>query len=674
MAGGAAAPMGAKPKQPQQSQAKKNKPKQKQKPRTKPPAQLKKEVKHVERQVKVLKKKVDGPKVDDTMRTTVTVGTITGQSQAGLARQVRVPLNPLLLKFTEGATSTPLSIRTSMYELWRCTYMEVKATPLTGYSNVAGSVGFIVLTLNGLDANVDGIDSLKARRHIQLPLGRPAILKLRARELEGPRAGWWLVDTSQSAADAYGPAIDLFVCYRTLNLLSTTGTSTTVYDGPLWQIEMRTVYQFSTYNPKPGLQTLVAASLPGETVMVSSGGEGGSLVMTVTSARLRALLTPRAESGQTSGKSQTIWAVAGAAVDAAATVLGPWGWLLKGGFWLVRKIFGGSSNDTKYQIYPSLEAAQADQPIYGQTGTASTTIPIVHISEVMNPNPESNDISTPGVGSTRPQLPFRPSTQPTPVYDTSNDQGVAKSSVGAFLFGNYDWRVKRQDGMWIGPDYDNKSVWGWIAYAKLDAKIVQFVGSNDNLYGPGGAVGTGPTWANALRTVWPATDWRPTEGTFLTETVHLPDEVKNYFGLQGQVLTYKGAALGAPLLQTAGHDQPQNQLNTLAWVFIGREGGAGVVVSNNLNTQGPSNLGFLRAPIVIQPRNLTTWIASGMNTTPRTTEETGADDDEFSLCDEDEPDWRVRFEASSKSEPRELELEELRKLREELQHLRKGGL
>nr|CBY02488.1 capsid protein precursor [Feral pigeon astrovirus] len=673
MAGGSAAPLGAKPKH---SQPKKPKPKQKQKPKPKPSPSMKKEVKHVEKQVKALKKRVDGPKVDDQMRTTVTVGTILGQAQDGLSRQVRVPLNPLLLKFTEGATSTPLSIRASMYEMWRLTHIEVIATPLTGFSNVAGSVGFCVLTLNGLESSADSIDSLKARKHVQLPIGRSSVLRVKSREVEGPRSGWWLVDTSQSAADSYGPAIDLFVCYQTLNLLSTSGTTTTNYRGPLWQIELKVVYQFSTYNPKPGLQTLVPTSVTGEAVTINNSGDGGSLVMTVTSANMLRILTPRAESGQTKGKSQTIWAIAGAAVEATAAVLGPWGWLLKGGFWLVRKIFGGPSNDSKYQIYPSIEAAQADQPIYGATGTASVSIPVVHISEVMNPNPESNELSTPSFSGQPLSLPFRPSEQPSPVYGSTDNPGLSRTSVGTMLFGNFTWRQKYQSTvMWIGSSNTNKSEWQWIGFAQLDPKVVLFSGSTNNVSGPGGALGTGTTWAAALRRVWPADEWRYTNDSWLVETPQLPTEVQEHFGLQGPVLVFKGRALGAPLLQTGQTDVGKNQLNPICWVFVGRDAGEGVVCSNNDPANKPTQMALLRAPLIIQTHSLDTWSVSGMNIVPEPLAlRDFPEDDEFSLCDEDEPDWRVRFEASSRSEPREAELEELRKIKEQLQHLRKGGL
>nr|AJM71328.1 capsid protein [Avian nephritis virus] len=395
---------GARPKTQMAKSKKAKKPPSQKKPSQQKP--LRREIKKVEKQVRVLKKRTNGPKQNDLFSTTVTLGTISGQADNGLTRQIRLPLNPLLLKSSDGGSTTPLSIRGSMYEMWKVVKAELVATPLTGGANIVGSVGFMVLTLNGLEATADSIDTIKARKHVQMPIGRLARLRLTARECAGPREGWWLTDTSQSPADSYGPAIDLMLAYATTNLLNTSGGASATFNGTLWQVEVRVTYAFSTYNPKPGLQTLVSQTLDGShQVTIQQSAADGSLIMTTTDARLLSILTPRV-GGQRSGKSQTVWAVAGAAIDAAAPLLGPWGWLLKGGFWLVRKIFGAATANTgsQYQIYPSIESAMSDQPIFGQAGSSATTItlPIVHISEVMNPNPESNDLTNPTSGVSPP--------------------------------------------------------------------------------------------------------------------------------------------------------------------------------------------------------------------------------------------------------------------------------
>nr|AJM71310.1 capsid protein [Avian nephritis virus] len=442
MAGGATAPAGAKPKKSMPKTQKQCK-KRKQQPA---PTQktTRRELKKVEKQVRVLKKRTNGPKQNDLFSTTATLGTISGQRDGGLTRQIRLPLNPLLLKSSEGGTTTPLSIRGSMYEMWKVIKAELIATPLTGGANIVGSVGFMVLTLNGLEATADSIDTIKARKHVQMPIGRMVKMRLTARECAGPREGWWLTDTSQSPADAYGPAVDLMIAYATTNLLNTSGGASASFNGALWQVEIKVTYAFSTYSPKPGLQTLVSQTLDGShQVTIQQSPTDGSLIMTTTDANLLSILTPRV-GGQRSGKSQTVWAIAGAAVEAAAPLLGPWGWLLKGGFWLVRKIFGASTLNTgsQYQIYPSIEAAMSDQPIFGQSGTStSVTLPLVHISEVMNPNSENNDLSNPTSG-TQPQPPTPTQDIILPLAELTGQAGVPTNYTfnGDTYTPQSDWR------------------------------------------------------------------------------------------------------------------------------------------------------------------------------------------------------------------------------------------
>lgn len=601
---------------------------QKQKMRTQPA--VVKEVKKVERKVKKLQRKTNGPKIDDRMTTTVTVGTLVGQSNEGLNRQIRVPFNPLLMKASEGASTTPLSIRGSMYEMWKVLYAEVKATPLSGFSNVVGSVGFMALTLNGLEAGADSIDSVKARKHVQMPLGRPAHLKLTARELEGPREGWWLVDTSIDPAEAYGPAIDLLLAYQTQNLLTTTG-SNNAYTGTLWQIEMRVTYAFSTYHPKPGLQSLVAETLSAPASVTIKTGQDGSLIMETNDAQLLNIIDkaerhyPRGN-GQTGGKSQTIWAVAGAAVEAAASVMGPWGWLLKGGFWLVRKIFGAAGRNAlvQFQIYPSITAASEDQPIYGGTGTGTATIPVVHISEVVNPNSESNVASAPVASSYTPaELPFRPRSQPKPVYDCENPQAISRSYVSAFLFGNWRWYTYTQDDDFRyecnGTTFTRRA----CAYAHCTDFQAMVTGAlaNSNA-GPGGVLGTAETWIASMKEN--RTGWWP--GNLTTPAIRLPTQVNLALGLSG-------AIYGGVVDIFSSVEDSTKKLHDKAFLLFSNGGGGSVVVFMSTNETAMSEK-VLKGPVVVAAAQGITWSNHSLNTVaPMQAANHDDDDDDISIAD-----------------------------------------
>nr|QKN88921.1 MAG: capsid protein precursor [Astroviridae sp.] len=595
------------------------------------------EVKKVEKKVKRLEKKTNGPKIDDRMRTTVTLGIIQGQEGAGLNRQMRIPFNPLLMKASDGANTTPLSIRGSMYEMWKVLHAEVHATPLSGSANVVGSVGFMSLTLNGLEAGADSIDSIKARKHVQMALGRSAVLRLSARELEGPREGWWLVDTSADPAESYGPAVDLLLAYPTHNLLQTTGNN--AYTGTLWQIEMRVTYGFSTYHPKPGLQSLVSETLSKPAQVSVKSDADGSLIMTTTDAELLRLFSARerrAANAQTGGKSQTIWAVAGAAVDAAAGVMGPWGWLLKGGFWLVRKIFGaaGANGEVKFQIYPSITAASEDQPIYGAGGTASTTIPVVHVSEVINPNSESNvanDLIATAGGSTEYSGPYRPNYQEYPTYGTPNNPGYSRTMAGCFLFGNWTWQYENARTPYnIGADSSNFIQYAWLAAAQLNGDVVFFQGSETPTQeiGPGGALGTAQTWLKSWSRVWDQyQNWVSSSGSSWKVTYdqlvpsRLPAHLAALFALKGEIIVVKGYVWAVPYSTT-------NRLNDRCWIYISQQGGGGIVLGSE-TTSFPQNA--LRMPITITLWYPGSWQASAIGTCherPQHLNEEAADDDD----------------------------------------------
>nr|QKN88927.1 MAG: capsid protein precursor [Astroviridae sp.] len=645
-------------KKPQKPHAKpKTAPKKKQKKTKTQP--IVKEVKKVEKKVKKLQKKTNGPKIDDKMTTTVTVGTLVGQASDGLNRQIRVPFNPLLMKASEGSNTTPLSIRGSMYEMWKVLHAEVKATPLSGYSNVVGSVGFMALTLNGLEAGADSIDSVKARKHVQMPLGRAAQLRLSARDLEGPREGWWLVDTSLDPAEAYGPAIDLLLAYQTQNLLNTSGHET-AYTGTLWQIEMRVTYAFSTYHPKPGLQSLVAETLSEPATVTVKNGEDGSLIMETDNVQLLSLFDKaerhyQRSSAQTGGKSQTIWAVAGAAVEATATVMGPWGWLLRGGFWLVRKIFGpaGRNATTQFQIYPSITAASEDQPIYGGSGTQTINMPVVHVSEVVNPNSEYNvatDPSTRNQLPPQPALPFRPAQQPAPVYACEHPEKISRSWVSGFFFGNWRWQTYSQDSPFNyncnGFQLNKKA----CAYAHLTEFQGMVAGAvADGSSGPGGILGTAYTWVLAMKEKH-GQGWWP--GNLTTPEIRLPSQVNLALGFSGAI--YGGAVdIFAPVKDNA------KELSSTGYLLWSQNGGASVIVFMNTDETTMSQKCLL-GPVVVAAAKDITWTGHSLNTiTPPSAID---DDDDISIAES-----FLGFDESDCSKPQNPELERellIRRLRE----------
>nr|QPB10707.1 MAG: structural protein [Carnarvon virus] len=429
------------PPAPAAKKQKQQKPKKQQthKPKKKltPPSE-KKEVKKLEKEVKQVRKKLSGPRVSDRMLTTTTIGTLFGSNTDGLNRQLRISLNPLQLKPAgSGNATSPLSLRASMYGLWRLDFLEVRVQALCGAANVVGSVALVSLCQNGLEATADSIDSLKARQYREVQIGRSLRWRVPSRNLVGPRNRWWNIDSSEDPTTSYGPALDVHLLYKTLNLLGqSSGGTTPTYTAGLWQLELRVAYSFSNYTPKPGLAKMAQVLYEGSNNSATFKPQDGNLVMEVNDAEH--VLWLSCMSQQTTGLGETVWAVAGSAVDAIAPFLGPWGWLLKGGFFLVRKLFGAGANGTStFVVYPDITAAMTDQRIKTVTQSGSASFPLVHVSQVTQPNPDPTATSS-GV-TTNPTLavtsfpttsavahPFQPE---SPLYYLDSGQKVDASSL-----------------------------------------------------------------------------------------------------------------------------------------------------------------------------------------------------------------------------------------------------
>lgn len=316
-----------------------------------------------------------------------------GNNSNTLSRQAKLFLNPCLLKNQDsGATSSPLSVRASQYALWKIKSLRVTFQPLCGSANVIGSILFADLDQEASTATAQSPDTIKARPHVEVPLGMKHTWVVRSRQLEGPREGWWNMDPGESPTTANGPALNFWVYLQTYNALQSQTATQTSYVGPLALVEVSVEYTFSNYSPKPNLSTMVNQVITPTTGSVKlKNNTDGSLIMEVTDSTLRRVLD-QAEEGnmraQTSGKGETFWSVSTTVVDVVAQAIGPWGWLLKGGWWVVRKIFGAANGTSNYAVYASVEDAQGDNRIFQAVtgGEQSLALSPVHVTQLTQPN------------------------------------------------------------------------------------------------------------------------------------------------------------------------------------------------------------------------------------------------------------------------------------------------
>ncbi|QCO31429.1 capsid precursor [Passerine astrovirus 3] len=338
-------------------------------------------IRNLQRRMRKIEGMEKGPKVESMLRTTVTIGAINGTDMHPLVKHLRVFMNPTLLKISDaGRNPTPLSTRGSQYTMYKIVSATVHLKPCVGNSMVSGSLFLVDLDLEASAAKPDTIDTIKARPHVEASIGKQVRWNLKPKWLLGPREGWWLVDTSEGSDTVLGPALNFSSYMQTINLMKTATTVpdvTNYYEGPVFMAEIDITYAFSGYSTRPALSQLEIKTPVHNGKQASlENDEAGNLILRTGTAGVffeHFSSCPEKLAFEAAGlvrtnvqeKSTTVWSVASTAVSAIADVIEPWGWLLRGGWFLVRLLLGQKQKDGSEvcYIYPSVEDAMRDCPI-----------------------------------------------------------------------------------------------------------------------------------------------------------------------------------------------------------------------------------------------------------------------------------------------------------------------
>nr|UCS96445.1 MAG: capsid protein [Astroviridae sp.] len=450
---------------------------------------------HLERQITNIKKKIDGPKVAKTMKGTLTIGPVTGNISdlTILERKFHIPTHPCLLKdMSSGTALTPLTDTAKDYALWKLNGYHVRLMPLVNSSNVTGSIIICSLDQNGDTSKDVNIDDLMTRPYSESSIGRRTEWRINPKLLEGPRQGWYLVDTNEPGPDCLGPAVDIHLYGTTYDLLkvSTTEQPLSPFGGPLWIVQIVYSYSFANYEPKPGMGVMDTATLPAENIAVGDNGQG-ELTATISepTGKLHRM-TVRADPHRTSkvrglkavqgGEDigSTIWQVVTQAGETAAEVVpGPWSWLIKGGLWFARRLFGGGpgsgSNEdettTTFLLYPDFEQAQRDVRI--TTSGLNTPITLgqderVNVTQLNTTNVQNNEVAD-TIGNVN-QF-------PVPSYFRSDN--LLKEVDGTTATGN------NTKSMWVLGGYSLEWTPKWSTTSQTSAGITINTYVNDLKYG-----------------------------------------------------------------------------------------------------------------------------------------------------------------------------------------------
>nr|ULR75187.1 capsid protein [Coypu astrovirus 2] len=313
-----------------------------------------------------------GAKVAMSQKITATLGTIGANETGGLEIEYATYLNPSLVKEqTSSNAFTPLTVLAAQYARWRIAAAKVVFTPLVGSSAVSGTALRCSVNLSP-SANPASWGAIGARMHCDIMVGQRREWRLPVRELAGPMESFWVTNTNQTD-QSLGPMLEIHSYGRTMSTYQSKQ-----WDGGLFLVSLEATWEFASYSQQPALAGLAKHNATDATVQITAvAGSPVELSMPSETSRFmserngRPSLGTRAAGGST---SEVIWMVLDTAVEVTSQFVGPWGWLMKAGYWFVKKVFGRASRtgEDVYYVYASVDDANANRPIIAEASSTHT--------------------------------------------------------------------------------------------------------------------------------------------------------------------------------------------------------------------------------------------------------------------------------------------------------------
>lgn len=371
---------------------------------------------------KEVSKDLGGPKPKFSVNVTATIGYVDGNKEHGPTLKIATFLHPSLCKGPdEDKTFGPLQAAAAQYGLWRLSKVHIRMTPLVGSSAVSGTVVRLSANLTQTPGSTSW-GGLGARKHRDFHAGRSGAFILTRRDVAGPRAGgWWVTDTNTEGAQSAGPVIEAHCLGKTSSTYQNSDWS-----GQLFIVELTGRWEFANYNMNPALGSLERHESEPTGVKLTTDANGEvQLELPSTSSAAVFMKDPtlkHASNAESTGEI-VFQIVDTAAGLAGSTLPPPFNWLIKGGWWFVKKALGRSNTTEVYKVYASLADAQNNKPAISTTknmqGTPVTTS--LQITQMNSPNLGGSSVvyvngnaPTPG-----PVFPLYPSGQPSGEFHLS---------------------------------------------------------------------------------------------------------------------------------------------------------------------------------------------------------------------------------------------------------------
>lgn len=298
----------------------------------------------------------------------------------------------------------PLGIYASTYALYKMTRCEMRLKPLVGDSAVSGTVCRASWNPTTTPSQTSW-SSLGARKHIDVTPGKVGKFVLTAKDLKGPKDGWYKTNTQGDPMMAFAGALEIHTIGKTMSTYRNEH-----FAGGLFLVEVVTEWQFKDYQQQPGMLNLVKGEDTQNAKIETGEGNKLQLVLPDNSRMARAATTTA---------SEIIWVVTDTIIRAGAALIPPpFGWLIRGGWWLVKRAAGAPvrSGEMRFDIYASISDARSNTPcLLQQQISAPVEVGGLHFQQLTPGNA--------GVGTDIPMArsidyPDQPQGAPTQIYVT----------------------------------------------------------------------------------------------------------------------------------------------------------------------------------------------------------------------------------------------------------------
>lgn len=374
--------------------------------------------KYLRREVKKELKRegLEGPKVAVQQKITSTFGLVGPNSSGNTELELNFFCHPSLAKeANDGTAFGPLQALAAQYALWKLKHLTLRFTPMVGASAVSGTVVRASLNLSQSPGGSNW-SGLGTRLHIDMHPGQTAVFNLRCDQVGGPRdGGWWFTDTNEEGSQSAGPIVEVHTLGKTLSTFKDDA-----WTGPLFLVEGVGVWQFANYQVKPALGSLERREEDVTATISADSGQPIVLDLPTTSEvaafmdGLEPVLVDPVMRDSTQSVGETIFQVVDTGAQlASAAAPPPFGWLIKGGWWFVKKLLGKArTGHSQFVVYASLSDAQNNKPaiatgsVVGQPKPTRLMVTQINSPNV-GPNPIVHSLARAGKQTLQPGMTFR---------------------------------------------------------------------------------------------------------------------------------------------------------------------------------------------------------------------------------------------------------------------------